>query len=338
MITKKNELPKITFVIPTLDAEKYLPLCLGSIRSQVYPKGKIEIIVSDGGSKDKTLQIARKYGTQIVNNPKVIHEHGKSLGIKNATGDIIFYTDSDNILSSRLWLKRMTRPYMENENIIGFLPQTVPYKKSNPLDRYLGYLFTDPFTWFVYGQAANPRDYINLYLPLKKNKNYVLFKFPKNNPPLFGLAQGVGTSRRFKRTSSVAADDMLSGIKLIEENGIVAYVPQAGVYHLHVTGFKNYVSKYSWRTRNNLTQTFKGMGIVNRTKYFSRIRKIRMYLFIPYSLSIIFPLIDGIKLSIKYKDFVMLYHVPSTFLMGLVIIKETVKFFIWKDTTMGSYK
>ena len=50
---------KISILIPTYNSEKYIEKCLNSVISQTYPN--IEIIIIDGGSTDKTLDIVKKY-------------------------------------------------------------------------------------------------------------------------------------------------------------------------------------------------------------------------------------------------------------------------------------
>lgn len=321
----KKHLPKVSFIIPTLNASKFLPACLLSIRNQNYPKEKIEIIIADAFSTDDTRIIAKKFKTKIIDNPEILHEPGKSRGAKAAKGEILFYTDADNVLSTKNWLRHMVKPYLENNNIVGFLPQTIPAPDSNTLDRYLGYLCTDPFTWFIYEGITSGREFPEKYKPLKQTKNFLLFTFPHKDPPLFGLSQGAGSSRMFKRGKTGHADDLLAAIKIIKEKGIVAYAPQAGVYHYHVSGIRNYLKKYAWRVRNNLTQQVKGMGIVNRQKYFSNYRKMRMRLFVPYGLSLVFPALDTITLIAKHKDIVMLWHIPASFLLSFIILVEYVK-------------
>ena len=175
MIQKQN-LPKVSFIIPTLNSQKFLNLCLKTIRSQNYPKNKMEIIVADGGSKDKTIEIAKKYKAKVIENREVLTEPGKTLGSKIAKGQILFYTDADNILSHKNWILSMVKPFMDNPKIIGFLPQTIPAPDSNSLDRYLGYLCTDPFTWFLYGNGTSGKDYPKLYKPLFKKKDYLVYK------------------------------------------------------------------------------------------------------------------------------------------------------------------
>lgn len=336
MIT--HELPLVSFVIPTLNAQKYLPQCLKTIISQNYPKNKIEIIISDGGSTDNTIKIAKKYGVKVIKNPEVLHEPGKSRAAKIAKGKIIFFVDSDNILNNKLWLKRMVKPYIDNPKIMGFLPQTIPAPGTNSLDRYLGYLCTDPFTWFVYKNGSSGKTFKKIFEPARENTDYQIFKLPYIDAPMFGLSQGVGTNRIFKREKKGYSDDILAGIKLIEDGGLIAYVPKAGVYHYHVSGILNFIKKYSWRVKNNLTQEIKGMGLVNRRDYFSKKRKFKMFLFIPYSLTIIFPVIDSIVLWANEKDIVMLWHIPATFITGLIIVIEGFKSVIFKHSKVGKYE
>lgn len=55
-----TNLPLVSVIIPTLNEEKNIGRCLESIRKQTYPKDKIEIIVVDNDSTDKTREIVRK--------------------------------------------------------------------------------------------------------------------------------------------------------------------------------------------------------------------------------------------------------------------------------------
>ena len=55
----------ISIVIPTLNEEKALPNLLGDLSRQT--SDNFEIIVSDGNSDDKTLEIAKRYGEDKEN-------------------------------------------------------------------------------------------------------------------------------------------------------------------------------------------------------------------------------------------------------------------------------
>lgn len=330
--------PLVSFIIPTLNAAAILPKCLQAIRGQRYPQNKIEIIVADAGSTDNTRKIARSFGAKIIPNPEILHEPGKDSASKIARGEILFFTDADNILSSHQWLNSMMKAYRQHPKIMGFLPQTLPARGSNSLDRYLGYLSTDPLTWFIYGPAAHPRDYAKMYQPIKETSSYKLYTFTTQNHPLIGLTQGFGTKKTFKRGTIGHADDILAAIKLISEGGIIAYVPAAGVYHYHVAGLENFIKKYRWRFRNNVQQKIKGMGLVNRLTYLNSRRRMRMYLFIPYALSVIFPALHALQLTIKHRDPVMLWHVVASWILAVLILYESLLWFLVRKFPMGDYE
>jgi glycosyltransferase involved in cell wall biosynthesis len=331
-------LPKVTFIIPTLNAEKSLPLCLTSIRTQKYPQKQIEIIIADGGSTDKTKRIARKYDAKIVHNPGIFQEYGKTAAAKVALGSLIFYVDSDNVLSTNSFVSIVVNVYLKHPNVMGFLPQTIPAPDSNIIDRYLGYLFTDPFTWFVYGNGANPRDFHKQYRPLYSTSEYELYRFPKRQIPLFGLAQGVATNKKFVRGTFDYADDILSGIKLIREGGVVAYIPRATLYHYHIKNYAQFVQKYRWRVQNNFSQSIKDTGLVSRLSYLSLPQKLRIIFYLPYALSVIFPLIDAVRLSIRYKDSIMLYHLLISYTLAWIIIIERIHTLICPRPKIGHYR
>jgi glycosyltransferase involved in cell wall biosynthesis len=82
---------QISIVIPTLNEEKYLPKLLQSIKSQKFKD--YEIIVADANSKDKTAEIAKKYGAKVVKGgmPAV----GRNNGARIAKGYFIFFFDAD---------------------------------------------------------------------------------------------------------------------------------------------------------------------------------------------------------------------------------------------------
>ena len=123
----------ISVLIPTLNAGRMLEGCLQSIAEQDYPKELVEIILPDGGSTDNTLEIAQKYTNKIYPNPLKTGESGKAEALKHASGDIIAFIDSDNILPSLDWLRRMTAPTPWPGVIAGMASaRSVPGQRSTP--------------------------------------------------------------------------------------------------------------------------------------------------------------------------------------------------------------
>jgi len=84
---------KFSIVIPTLNEEKYLSRCVDSLLDQSYDPNLIEIVIVDGQSTDKTLEIISKYqknhnNIKLFENPKKNTPISLNIGIKNSTGDV----------------------------------------------------------------------------------------------------------------------------------------------------------------------------------------------------------------------------------------------------------
>ena len=58
----KNDIPKISVIIPVYNADKYLEEALSSIANQTFKD--FEVIAIDDGSTDKSLEILKKYQRQ----------------------------------------------------------------------------------------------------------------------------------------------------------------------------------------------------------------------------------------------------------------------------------
>jgi len=105
----------ISIIIPAFNEEGYLPRLLESIKKQAYKN--YEIIVADANSKDKTRQIAKRYGCRIVKGgmPAV----GRNNAAKAAKGDILLFLDAD-IQFDKNFLKNTIKEFEErNLNVAG---------------------------------------------------------------------------------------------------------------------------------------------------------------------------------------------------------------------------
>ena len=91
--------PLVSIIIPTFNSEKELPLCLGSLKYQTYDN--IEIIIVDGYSTDKTVEIGVQYGAKIFKK-KIPVTQSRNYGATKASGEIYYHMDSDIILPNEL--------------------------------------------------------------------------------------------------------------------------------------------------------------------------------------------------------------------------------------------
>ena len=144
-------LPFVSVLIPTLNAGRTLEPCLASIRLQDYPRERLQIVMSDAGSRDNTLDIARQYGVdKIVPNPLKTGEAGKTEAAKAAEGEILALIDSDNILPDPHWLRQMVAPFADR-TIIASEPLEYTCRPEDPeMTRYFALLgMNDPLCFFI---------------------------------------------------------------------------------------------------------------------------------------------------------------------------------------------
>ncbi|MDX1699418.1 MAG: glycosyltransferase [Melioribacteraceae bacterium] len=91
---------KYSIIIPTLNEEKLLPKLLKILTAdKIKNNFDYEIIISDGGSKDKTIEIGREFDASIVNNvgSELNISKGRNQGADSAKGDILIFFNADVI-------------------------------------------------------------------------------------------------------------------------------------------------------------------------------------------------------------------------------------------------
>jgi glycosyltransferase involved in cell wall biosynthesis len=88
----------ISIVTPTLNAIQYFEECLQSIQIQVGPNVAVEHIVTDGGSTDGTVELAKSYGARVLTGKDSGIYDAINKGYKNASGDLIGFLGADDVL------------------------------------------------------------------------------------------------------------------------------------------------------------------------------------------------------------------------------------------------
>lgn len=324
---------KVSIVIPTFNSEKVLAECLRSIDEQHYPKEKIEIIVVDGGSQDRTVDIAREYTEKIYDNPLKTGEAGKAVGLKNASGDIVAFIDSDNILPEPNWLSKMVLPF-HNEFILASEPLFYTHRsKDHFITRYSALIgMNDPLCHFL-GNYDRWNELTQKWTEIDVISNdkgsYYEISFKNSITPTIGAN---GFLIRKAAADSLSLVDYFVDIDilplLIQKSGIqqvkIAKV-KCGIVHLYCQSIAQFSRKQKRRVCDYLYFSHKK----KREYEWSQTSQIGIIKFI-FSTICIFPLLfQTMKGFLRKKDSAWLFH-PIACVLTLWIYSTQVlkaKFF-----------
>jgi len=90
--------PLVSILIPSFNREKYLRKSIDGALNQSYRD--IEVIVVDGASKDRTVDILKSYGNRIkwISEPDQGESDAYNKGVRLSQGEIICFLPSDDML------------------------------------------------------------------------------------------------------------------------------------------------------------------------------------------------------------------------------------------------
>lgn len=308
--------PKVSIVIPTFNEEKNISKCLESIFSQNYPKKSIEVIVIDDKSTDKTVEIAKKFPVKILFSGARHAEISKMIGFKKATGEYAVYLDADIELRGKDWIKKMLKPLLEDNNIIGSFTRYYNQKSSPPIERYLNF---DPLQRDSIYQFFSP----SVEKTFKeKRKGYFVCEYIEGKIPPAGLC----LYRREKVMKLFSRFDMfleLDFLVLLVRNGFdtFSYVPEAGLYHHHASSLFELLRK----RRYNLKKVY-FLHVQNKLYTWFNFKSpkdfLKIIFWIVYANLFVLSLLTGVYKSCRYKDWVGLYEPMVNILVTDMLIWE----------------
>lgn len=126
-----HELPSISLIIPCRNEENYIKDCLTSVLNGTYPQDKLEILVIDGLSTDKTREIVLQLcdhfpQIKLFNNPKKIIPASMNIGIAESSNDIILKIDAHAMYSSIYVRQCVEELILSDADNVGGIIETIP--------------------------------------------------------------------------------------------------------------------------------------------------------------------------------------------------------------------
>ena len=320
-------LPSVSVVVPTRNSGRTVEASLRSLANQDYPRDRIELIVVDAFSTDRTLQIAESFNAKILKNPLITGEAGKSAGAKLAKGEFILFMDSDNLLCSADWLLRMLEPMLNNDQVIASEALYYGYDRSHPsLVRYCALMGADdPLSVYLgfYGRYSwLTLRWTDVPLDLGEREGYVEHVIPKGRLPTMG-ANGflirAGTLKEGLGASPYLFDvDFLQN--LAKERQIRVARVKVAVTHLYAFTLGQYLRKTYRRVRDYHIFRRKGM----RTYQWSAVQSDRLARIL-FEIMLVYPLFrDAVQGYKRKQDKAWFLNWPLCLLTAMVYgVKET---------------
>lgn len=317
-----TDIPSFSFNIPTYNASEYLDACLNSIFSQDYPKDKIEVLVADGGSTDGTIEVAKRYPTRILKNPRRLVDYASKINAKHSTGDLFVAFAADNELASRDWLRKVGQIFMRRPDISACWCNMIASKPDPRINRYFELIKSDPFMFFMnrnlqwYLQKTNPLDL--------EGAKYYLFRILKDRPLIWGangLTYRTDLYRKIMLRDEYIGDNDVFHEMVAQGSNLVAYSPTLAIYHHQLKSIKHWMSKLSRNYREHMIDHLNTRNM-NWT-YINTLRP-KLLLWIVYCLVPVLSLSHAVYLSIVQGNRYWLYHPITSFLEASFLLKMTL--------------
>jgi glycosyltransferase involved in cell wall biosynthesis len=254
-----KSLPGISVVIPVLNGELLLPKCLDSLKAQEYPWKKIDLIVVDDDSSDKTAAVAKSYGARIVRNGSRNIERGKALGFRAAKNELILFVDADNYFVTSKWLPDAVRAIEDDKKVVGVESARFHYQASDPAaNRYCSLMgINDPMAFYLKKRdrlTAWETDWTLLGKRVEETQGYWKLEFSPEAVPTVG-SQGFLTRKSLlkKATHWPYLFHMDANLELISQGHTRYVLLKEAVGHDHCKDAAGFLKK----CRRNLNLFFK---------------------------------------------------------------------------------
>ena len=114
-----------SFIIPVYNSEKFLKRCINSVLKQKYNLSKIQIILVNDGSTDKSLDMCKRYKSDnivVFNKKNGGVSSARNEGLKKCTGKYIAFLDSDDYISDNYCLEiyKLFESYYDEIDVVTF--------------------------------------------------------------------------------------------------------------------------------------------------------------------------------------------------------------------------
>ncbi len=221
---------KVSVIIPTLNAERWISRQLDSLFSQTIDAEKIVI---DSGSTDATCSLVRAHADRVrlLKLPNEAFDHGgtRDYALRQSTGDIVCFLTQDALPTDERCLEKLLAAFSA-PNVAAVYGRQIAYPDAPEYER-LTRMFNYP---------DQPRVWREEDIPYYGVKSYFFSNVCSAYRREVYLAVG-GFD-----TPILCNEDMMMAAKLLHAGYALAYTPEAAVYHSHHYALRKEYRRNVW--------------------------------------------------------------------------------------------
>jgi glycosyltransferase involved in cell wall biosynthesis len=236
----------VTIALPVLNGGPLLDEVLAAVGRQ-HADGALEVLVCDSGSTDRSVEIARAHGAEVLQIPPGSFAHGptRNFLMERASGEIVAFLTQDATPADNDWLKRLTGGFGLAEDIALVHGPYRPRRDASPsvareLEEFFAAMAPDGTP--VVDRATRDgawRD-VSARATFFTDANGAVARWAWERVPFPDVAY---------------AEDRLLARRVLEAGFAKAYVPAAAVVHSHDYGSWDLLCRYFDEFRG-LRETF----------------------------------------------------------------------------------
>lgn len=205
-----------SIIIPTYNAEAYLPMLLEKIKQE--SSRNFELIIIDSSSKDNTVYIANNYTDNIIIVPQSEFDHGgtRAQAAKIAKGEILIYFTQDALPADQFSIEKIIKAF-DDPKVAAAYGRQLSYPETN--------LFGKHLRAFNYPSETIYRT--------KQDISQYGIKTAQLSNSFAAYRKSVLMEVGNFKNGLILGEDVYIGAKMILADYTLAYVADAEVYHSH---------------------------------------------------------------------------------------------------------
>jgi len=218
----------VAVIIPTKNGGAYIESLLSALFRQSFPP--TQVIVVDSGSRDGTVEIAKKFPVKLIQIPPFQFDHGgtRNMAVSFTNEEFIVFLTQDALPSGKDFLRNLLSPFDEDEKIAAVYGRHLPREDADPIERF-------------------SRNYNYGNEPLIKSLEDV----DRIGIKAFFITNVCSAIKRkaFDEVNGfpercIVNEEMIFAAKLLKRGYKIRYEPSASVIHSHRYGITDYFRRY----------------------------------------------------------------------------------------------